>query len=195
MALSSLCIYCGSSLGRDSRFVEAATELGCSLAREGITLVYGGAKVGLMGAVADAALAEGGRVVGIIPRDLSDREIAHPGLSALHVVESMHERKALMAELSEGFIALPGGLGTFEELFEVWTWAQLGLHAKPLGLLNVAAYYDKLLAFLEHARMEGFVRQQNLETLLVSEEPSELIARMRSAHPKAVRQWLTPEHL
>jgi len=193
MTLSSLCIYCGSSMGHDPRFASAAEELGGCLAREGTTLVYGGAKVGIMGAVADAALAKGGRVVGVIPRGLVEKEVAHPGLSECHVVESMHERKALMAELSEGFIALPGGLGTLEELFEVWTWAQLGLHAKPLGLLNVAAYYDKLLAFLDHATAEGFVGHHNREMVQVADQPVELIARMGAAHPKARRRWLSLE--
>ncbi|MBP1627751.1 MAG: decarboxylase family protein [Holophagaceae bacterium] len=195
MTLNSLCIYCGSSTGRNPRFMTAAMELGRDLALSGITLVYGGAKVGLMGAVADGALSEGGRVIGVIPQGLVEKEVAHQGLSELQVVDSMHERKARMAELSDGFIALPGGLGTFEELFEVWTWDQLGLHAKPLGLLNVADYYNPLLAFLDHATAEGFVRPRNRDTLIVAGSASELLARMQAAHPKGSLPWLSPDQL
>ena len=163
---------------------DVAEQVGRALADARIGLVYGGASVGLMGTVADAALAAGGEVVGVIPQSLVDREIAHPGLSELHVVQSMHERKALMAELSDGFVALPGGTGTLDELFEVYTWTQLGLHAKPLGLLDVRGYYESLVAFLDHAVAERFVTAEHREMLVVADGPEALL--------EAFRRWRAP---
>jgi uncharacterized protein (TIGR00730 family) len=176
-----LCVFCGSSAGTRPEYLAAARALGRVLAERGVGLVYGGASVGLMGAVADAALAAGGHVAGVIPRALVEREIAHPGLSELHVVRTMHERKALMNELSDGFVALPGGIGTLEELFEVWTWAQLGVHGKPCALLDVAGFYAPLLAFLDHARDEGFVRERQRAMLLVDDDAARLVERMTGA--------------
>src|SRR5688500_12889688 len=154
--MKAVCVFCGSSTGADPRYVEAAKAMGGEVARRGLTLVYGGARVGPMGALADAALAAGGDVIGVIPKPLMGKEVAHAGLTQLRIVNSMHDRKALMAELSDGFVALPGGMGTMEELFEVFTWGQLGLHAKPAGLLNTAGYYDPLIKFFDHAAKQGF---------------------------------------
>lgn len=173
--VKSLCVYCGSSSRAKPVYVEAAKALGTALATRGWTLVYGGASCGLMGTVADAALAEGGRVVGVLPSFMGERELAHPSLTELHLVGSMHERKAKMAELADGFIALPGGFGTLDEMFEVLTWAQIAIHAKPCAFYNVAGFYDPLFAFLDHMSAEGLLRPQhrelplchdNLETLL-----------------------------
>jgi uncharacterized protein (TIGR00730 family) len=185
-----LCVFCGSSPGARPEYLAAAHALGRLLAERGIGVVYGGASVGLMGAVADAALAAGGHVTGVIPRVLEAREIAHPGLSDLRVVASMHERKALMSDLSDGFVALPGGLGTLEELFEVWTWAQLGMHAKPCAVLDVAGYYAPLLAFLDHGVRERFVRAPHRAMLLVDDEPARLLDRLAAYEPPTVRQWI-----
>ncbi|MXQ11229.1 TIGR00730 family Rossman fold protein [Microvirga makkahensis] len=185
-----LCVFCGSSPGRDPVYMEAARLLGDTLARNGIGLVYGGASVGLMGAVADAVLTEGGQVIGVMPQALVDKEIAHTGLSDLRVVGSMHERKALMAELSDGFVALPGGLGTFEELFEVWTWAQLGYHRKPCALLNVAGFYDRLAAFLDGVVESGFVKPVHRAMLIVKEEPAALVEAIRGYEPPKVEKWI-----
>ncbi len=160
MALSRLkrvCVYCGSQAGRSAAHRDVARAVGQALARRGIAVVYGGGQVGLMGVVAEAALAEGGRVIGIIPERLLEREVAHREVTELYVTRTMHERKARMMELSDAFVALPGGIGTLDELFEIWTWRQLGYHAKPVGLLNVAGYYDRLLSFLDHAVQEGFL--------------------------------------
>ena len=162
-ALSSVCVFCGSNGGGDPAYLEAARRAGRGLADRGLRLVYGGGKVGMMGAVADAALEAGGEVVGVIPRQIFDLEIGHEGVDDLRVVGSMHERKALMHELSDGFVTLPGGLGTFEELFEIITWGQLGLHAKPVVLLDVERYFAPLLAMLDHAVNEGFVRPSDRE--------------------------------
>lgn len=185
-----LCVFCGSSAGQDPVYIETAHLLGATLARNGIELVYGGASVGLMGAVADAALAHGGHVIGVMPQALVDKEIAHTGLSDLRVVGSMHERKALMAELSDGFIALPGGLGTFEELFEVWTWAQLGYHRKPCSLLNVAGFYDRLTEFLDDVVERGFVKPIHRSMLIVRDEPAALIDAIRAYEPPQVDKWI-----
>ncbi len=155
------CVFCGSSPGNDPRFMAAATELGTACAQRGIEIVFGGGRVGMMGAVADAALAAGGKVIGVIPQSLERKEVAHRGVSELHVVESMHDRKAMMAELSDGFIALPGGFGTFEEYCEAVTWVQLGLQQKPTYLVNVAGYYDPLIAQFDHAVASGFVNASN----------------------------------
>jgi uncharacterized protein (TIGR00730 family) len=168
-------VFCGSAHGRSDAYTAAAGQFGKSLATRGMRVVYGGASVGLMGVVADAVLAEGGEVIGVIPGTLVEREIAHRRLTELRVVESMHERKAGMAALADVFVALPGGLGTLEELFEIWTWGQIGLHAKPYGLLNTAGYYDPLIEFLDHAVREGFVREAQRSALVVSSDPDELL--------------------
>ena len=188
--LQRVCVFTGSSAGIRVEYREAAQRFGRLLAERGIGLVYGGARVGLMGAVADATLASGGTVVGVIPQGLVNKEIAHTGLTDLRVVASMHERKAAMAELSDAFVALPGGWGTLEEFFEVLTWSQLGLHRKACGLLNVAGYFDGLLAFADHAVNERFLRQQNREMVLVAAEPAQLLDRLTRYEPPAVEKWL-----
>jgi len=185
-----LCVFCGSNAGQDPVYLATARSLGAALAENGIELVYGGASVGLMGAVADAALDKGGHVIGVMPQALVDKEIAHKGLSDLRVVGSMHERKALMAELADGFIALPGGLGTFEELFEVWTWAQLGYHRKPCALLNAAGFYDKLTDFLDDVVERGFVKPIHRAMLIVENEPATLIQAIRAYEPPKVDKWI-----
>jgi uncharacterized protein (TIGR00730 family) len=169
-----LCVYCGSSAGVRPVYAQAARAVGDALGRHGFGLVYGGGRAGLMGILADAVLAAGGKVVGVIPTSLATDEIAHSELTELHVVPGMHERKALMAERASGFLTLPGGIGTFEEFFETLTWAALGLHAKPIGILNVAGYFDPLFGLLEHAVGEGFVRKSCLEHMLVSSDPEAL---------------------
>ena len=185
--MKRLCVFCGANPGHDPRYLEAAAALGRCIAQAGLGLVYGGASIGLMGAVADAALAEGGEVIGVIPRTLVEREVAHHGLADLRVVTSMHERKALMAELSDGFIALPGGVGTLEELFEVWTWSHLGLHRKPCGLLDVAGFYSGLGRFIDHVQHEGFLREGVRDMLLMADDPVRMIAAMRAyVPPKAI---------
>ena len=172
VTVRSVCVYCGSSFGADPVYADATRALARTLAERGMRAVYGGASVGLMGLLADSVLEAGGEVVGVIPQTLVDREIAHPGLTELHVVSSMHERKALMAELSDAFVALPGGIGTLEELIEVYTWSQLRLHAKPLGVLNTAGYYDGLAAFLDHAVQQGFLPAATRSVLVVDADPS-----------------------
>ncbi|MBE2314931.1 TIGR00730 family Rossman fold protein [Solirubrobacter sp. CPCC 204708] len=173
--MKSVCVYCGSSAGNDPAYLEAARQLAAVLAQRGLRLVYGGASVGLMGAVADTALAHGGEVVGVIPQVLVDREVAHPGLTELHTVADMHERKARMAELSDAFVALPGGIGTLEELIEVYTWSYLGIHDKPLGLVNTNGYYDGLTTFLDHSVTEGFLRPETRAGLKVAADPETLL--------------------
>jgi uncharacterized protein (TIGR00730 family) len=173
-----ICVFCGSSSGRGDAYRQAAATLGRLMAERGIGLVYGGASVGTMGVVADAAVDAGGEVVGVIPQALVDREVAHQGLTDLRVVRDMHERKATMADLSDGFIALPGGAGTMEELFEVWTWAQLGLHAKPIGLLDVAGFYDPLGAMLDHMVTEGFLSAANRDLVTFEADPVALLDRI-----------------
>ncbi|WP_411887435.1 TIGR00730 family Rossman fold protein [Hydrocarboniphaga effusa] len=190
--MKRLAVFCGSSTGRDPEYRKAAQALGGLLGLRGIGLVYGGASVGLMGAIADAARAANGEVIGVIPQALVDREVAHPHLSDLRVVGSMHERKALMAELSDGFIALPGGLGTFEELFEIWTWAQLGSHRKPVALLNVAGYYDGLLGFLDRCVSEAFVRPGHRDMLIVADKPDALLQRIESYRAPDSSRWIEP---
>lgn len=185
-----LCVFCGSNAGQDPVYLAAARALGEALAGSGIGLVYGGASVGLMGAVADAVLAKGGTVTGVMPQALVDKEIAHKELSDLRVVGSMHERKALMAELADGFIALPGGLGTFEELFEVWTWAQLGYHRKPCALLNAGGFYDKLTDFLDDVVERGFVKPVHRAMLIVESNPAALIQAIRAYEPPKVDKWI-----
>jgi uncharacterized protein (TIGR00730 family) len=185
-----VCVFTGSSEGRKSTYRTAAVLLGQTLVARGCDLVYGGARVGLMGAVANAVLEAGGQVIGVIPEALVAREVAHTGLTDLRVVSSMHERKALMADLSDGFIAMPGGWGTLEELFEVLTWGQLGLHRKPCGLLNIDGYFDGLLAFLRHAVAEQFVRPEFDRLLPVSASPEALLDRFAEFEPPAVRKWI-----
>jgi len=188
--VKSVCVFCGSHPGDDPAYEEAARALGETLAEAGIELVYGGGHVGLMGSVADAALAAGGEVTGVIPKALVDREIAHTGLTRLHVVGSMHERKAMMSELSEGFVALPGGTGTLEEFFEVLTWAQLGEHGKPCGLLNVAGYYDPLLAVFDHMVNKGFLGDAHRALVLLESEPRALLDRFANYRPPKTVKWI-----
>ena len=189
--LRGVCLFCGSSPGARPEYVDTAREVGALLARRGVALVYGGARRGLMGAAADAALAEGGRVVGVIPHGLWAREIAHTGLSELLVVDTMHERKALMTERADAFVMLPGGAGTLEEFFEAWTWAQLGIHDKPCGVLNVGGYFDPLLAMLDHMVEERFVPLAHRQMILVDEQPARLLARLEAHESPEVTRWLT----
>ena len=188
--MERLCVFSGSSPGAHPDYVRTAQELGRSLAAARVGLVYGGASVGLMGAVADAALEAGGEAIGVIPQALVDREIAHQGLSELRIVSSMHERKALMAELAGGFVALPGGMGTLEELFEVYTWTQLGLHSKPLGLLDVRDYFAALVAFLDHAVAERFMTVEHRELLVVEKRAEALLEAFRRWRPPARAKWI-----
>jgi len=178
MTTMSLCVYCGSRQGELSAYSDAARAVGREIGRCGWQLVYGGGRAGLMGVVADAALDAGASVVGVIPHSLMDRELGHVGLTELHVVDTMHQRKTLMAERSDAFLALPGGIGTFEELFEVWTWRQLGYHDKPIGLLNIAGYYDTLLSFLYHSLGQGFMASAQSELLQVDTDAVALIERL-----------------
>ena len=190
--MKRLCIFAGSSAGARAEYHAAASELGRLLASRHIGLVYGGARVGLMGIVADATLAAGGEVIGVIPAGLVAKEVAHHGLTDLKVVSSMHERKALMADLSQGFIALPGGWGTLDEFFEVLTWSQLGLHHKPCGLLNVGGYFDRLLSFLDHSVNERFVRPEYRAAIAVSTSASSLLDMLASYAPPRVEKWVDP---
>jgi uncharacterized protein (TIGR00730 family) len=185
-----ICVYCGSNSGHDPGYEEAAREVGAFLAGRGIGVVFGGGRVGLMGAVADGALAVGGTVLGVIPEKLRSRELAHMGLTELFVVESMHARKTMMAHLSDGFIALPGGWGTLEELFEVTTWAQLNYHMKPVGLLNLRGYYDRLLEFIDHAVAEGFIRSIYRPILQSAATPDALLDAMSTAEIPDVGRWI-----
>jgi len=187
-----ICVFCGSSPGARPRYADAARSLGNALAKRSIELVYGGGNVGLMGVLADATLEAGGRVIGVIPESLRALEVAHQGLPDLRVVQSMHERKALMADLADGFIALPGGLGTFEELLEIATWSQLGIHSKPIGLLNVAGYFDALLALLDHAVAERFLRPEQREQLLVADAPQSLLDHLAAyrAPETDIGKWI-----
>jgi len=180
MLCSMICVFCGAASGRVPDYVDAACVLGEMLARRGIGLVYGGGRVGVMGALADGAINAGGQVIGVIPQPLLDREIAHDGLTKLHVVKDLHERKALMASLSDAFITLPGGIGTMEELFEVWSWAKLGLHSKPCGLLNVNRYFDSLRTLADEMVTEGFLEPVYREMLLIEEQPGVLLDRLVS---------------
>ena len=193
MRLRRVCVYAGSNPGADRAYREGAAALASLLAERDIGLVYGGGRVGLMGVLADTMLARGGEAIGVIPQALVDREVGHAGVADLRVVGSMHERKALMAELSDGFVALPGGIGTLEELFEVWTWGQLGLHEKPCGLLNVRGFYDGLAAWLDHAVAEGFLRAEHRAVLQVAATPAELLDRLSRWQPSRVGKWLDLE--
>jgi uncharacterized protein (TIGR00730 family) len=179
--MQSLCVFCGSSPGNRPEYLHVARATGRSIAQRGLTLVYGGGRVGLMGAVADAALAAGGRVLGVIPQMLLDREVGHAGLTELHVVTTLSERKLMMADLSDGFLALPGGIGTMDELFEAWTWTQLELHRKPCGLLNQDGYYDALISFLDYAVAEGFQRPRHRAALLVGTQIEALLDQLQAA--------------
>lgn len=190
LEMRRVCVFAGSSSGLQPVYRDAAEALGDLLAASGIGLIYGGAKVGLMGAVADAVLSRGGEVTGVIPSALVAREVAHAGLTDLRVVASMHERKALMADLADGFIALPGGWGTLEEFFEVLTWGQLGLHQKPCGLLNVNGYFERLLSFIEHSIDQGFVRREYRSMILVSDSPEALLDALRAYEPPTVEKWI-----
>jgi len=191
--MKRICVYCGSNPGRLPDYRESARQLGHELAARGLGLVYGGASVGVMGAVADAVLERGGNAIGVIPRSLATREVAHSRLDELIVVDSMHARKAQMAELSDGFIALPGGWGTIEEIFEMLTWAQLGFHEKPCGLLNVASYYDHLFAFLEEAVRQQFVKEEYRPMIMMDEAPDRLLDRFSAYRAPRVRKWIGAE--
>lgn len=191
--LRSVCVFCGSRPGERPEYVTATRELGEEIARRGLLLIYGGGQVGLMGQLADAARRVDGEVVGVIPHSLERKEVGHQGLTRLEVVDSMHERKARMSELSDAFIALPGGLGTLEELFETWTWGQLGIHPKPLGLLDVEGYYEQLSGFLDHATEEGFIDAEHRSMVLRETSPAALLDRFADYRPPVVEKWLERE--
>lgn len=193
--LNSLCVYCGSSPGRLEAYANAAEELAEAMVSRGIGLVYGGASIGIMGRVADHMLKLGGQVTGVIPEALGSKEITHQNLTELHVTKSMHQRKMMMAELADGFIALPGGIGTLEELFEIWTWAQLGFHDKPCGLLNVEGYYDSLIGFLDHVHDEQFVKAHHRGMLIVEESAEALLERYRNYQAPVVRHWVDKDEI
>jgi uncharacterized protein (TIGR00730 family) len=186
-----LCVFCGSSSGSRSNYADAANRLARVMFERGIGLVYGGGGIGIMGAIANAMLACGGEVIGVIPWSLLQREEGHRGLTELHIVDTMHERKALMAELADGFVALPGGIGTLEEFFEIWTWAQLGIHAKPCGLLNESGYFTPLLRFLDHAVEEQFVSESHRAMVIIESDPEVLLQRLASYCPANVPRWLS----
>lgn len=189
--MERICVFCGSSDQVGGVYLQAAASMGRELARQGLEIVYGGGSTGLMGALADAALEAGGRVTGVLPRFFDTPELAHDRLSDLHLVDTMHERKALMGELSQGFIALPGGLGTMEELFEILTWAQIGLHRDPVGALNVAGYFTPLIDFIEHAHREGFLYEEHRSLLASEAEPERLLERMRTYRPpEGLERWV-----
>ncbi|MCP4337722.1 MAG: TIGR00730 family Rossman fold protein [Desulfobulbaceae bacterium] len=188
--MKNICVYCGSSPGKRPEYIESARVLAHELVKNGIGLVYGGASVGIMGEIADTVLAGGGEVIGVIPQALVDKEVSHNGLTKLHVVESMHERKTIMADISDGFVALPGGLGTIEELFEILTWSQLGFHKKPCALLNIEGYYDHLSLFLRHAVEEQFIKKIHNEMLLVDDNPEKLLKSMAIYQPPMVDKWI-----
>ena len=188
--MTRICVFAGSSSGARAEYLGAASDLGKLFAARGIELVYGGARVGLMGAIADSVLADGGRVTGVIPKALVEKEVAHSGLTDLRIVTSMHQRKALMADLSDAFIALPGGWGTLDEMFEILTWAQLGLHRKPCGLLNVLGYFERLLSFLDHTMEQGFVRREYGSLLSTSDDPAALLDAIHTQTPPTVEKWI-----
>jgi uncharacterized protein (TIGR00730 family) len=190
----SICVFCGSSSGASSAYRQAARQVGETLVRHEVDLVYGGGRVGLMGVVADAVLGAGGRAIGVLPDPLATKEIAHDGLTELHVVSGMHERKALMATKSSAFLALPGGIGTFEEFFEILSWGALGIHQKPIGILNVDGYFDPLIALLEHGIAEQFIRPGSLHSLIVADNPDTLIANLLAYVPPAIGpRWIKLE--
>jgi hypothetical protein len=191
--MKSLCIYCGSSAGTLPAYAEAARELAKEMVADNIALVYGGGNVGLMGVIADEVMRLGGEVTGVIPRALLDKEVGHHGLTRLHIVKDMHERKAMMADLSDGFVAMPGGIGTLEELFEVFTWSQLGFHNKPIGLLNVVGFYDGLISFLGHVVAQGFLRPAQASLLMHDAQARALLDRFQSFRPGVQEKMLDPE--
>lgn len=193
--MKSVCVFCGSNPGNDPVYAAGATAMGVEIARRGLRLVYGGGAVGLMGIVANAALGAGGEVHGVIPRALREKEVGHNGLTELDVVDTMHTRKARMAELSDGFIAMPGGIGTFEELFEIWTWGQLGIHTKPLGFLNIAGFYDPLASFLDGTVDAGFLKQSHRAMAMTDTEPATLLDRMEQYVPSATYKWVEKEEV
>jgi uncharacterized protein (TIGR00730 family) len=193
MVVRTVGVFCAANPGADPAYREHASSTGRFLAESGRRVVYGGGRTGLMGALAEGILEAGGEVIGIMPRHLVEREVAHTSLTELRVVSSMHERKTMLSELADGFLAMPGGLGTLEELFEVWTWGQLGLHQKPYGLLNVNGFYDPLLRFLDHAVAEGFVGEEHRRMLAVDARPGELMTKMEAVKPAAVRKWIDRE--
>lgn len=186
---NSICVFCGSSKGNKTVYQNAAIKLAELLVEKNITLVYGGGDVGLMGILADAVLAGGGKAIGVIPKALAEKEVAHQGLTELHVVSSMHERKAMMAELSDGFIAMPGGIGTLEEIIEVFTWTQLGIHSKPCGLLNVNGYYNQLFDFLQHMVDQEFLKPFHLSMMVMENEPDKLLQAMKNANVEYIDKW------
>jgi uncharacterized protein (TIGR00730 family) len=188
--MQRICVFCGSNPGANPQYTAAAQRIGAILAHRQLTLVYGGGNVGLMGVVANAVLDAGGEVIGVIPQALADLEVAHTGLPDLRIVGSMHERKALMADLSDGFIALPGGIGTLEEFCEVLTWAQLGMHVKPCGLINVEGYFDHLITFLDHAVRERFFRAEHRTMVLLEEDPDTLLNRFDAYRPPHLEKWI-----
>lgn len=188
--MKRICVFTGSSPGARPDYADAARELGRVLASRGHELIYGGGRVGLMGVIADAVLADGGKVVGVIPEALAAKEVAHSRLTELRVVQSMHERKATMAELSDAFVALPGGLGTLEEFFEVITWAQLGLHAKPVGIMNVSGYFDPLFSFLDRAVEERFVKSEHRAMIITAHSPVDLLDRLEAYQAPRVEKWI-----
>ncbi|UOQ65071.1 TIGR00730 family Rossman fold protein [Hymenobacter volaticus] len=190
--MKSVAVYCGSSAGTNEIYTQQAHEMGRLLVERNMTLVYGGGRVGLMGTVADSVMQHGGKAIGVIPDFLANKELAHNGLTELHIVKTMHERKLLMADLAEGFVAMPGGYGTLEELFEVLTWGQLGLHRKAIGLLNVEGYYDHLLRALNHMVQEGLLRAENRQQLLNDPTPNGIIDQMLAYVPVEVPKWLSP---
>jgi uncharacterized protein (TIGR00730 family) len=185
-----ICVYCGSNAGNDPAHRAAAHDLGAFLAHSGIGLVYGGGNVGLMGAVADGALSQNGEVIGVIPKSLMEKELGHGGVTELHVVTSMHERKQMMVDLSDGFIALPGGFGTLDELFETLTWLQLSFHDKPVGLLNVGGFFDGLIEFIDHMSRSGFLKPEHARCVLVENDPTQLLAAMESFRPPDLGKWI-----
>ncbi len=193
--MQRICVFCGSSTGAKQEYAVGARELGLVLAKQSIDLVYGGGHVGLMGIVADAAMSAGAKAIGVIPRCLADKEVAHLGLTELKIVQTMHERKAQMAELSDGFIAMPGGFGTLEELFEVITWAQLGIHKKPFGLFNIAGYFDKLIEFLDYQVEQGFVPPSHRNMIIVSDEAEQLVELLSGFQPITQEKWMSTRQI
>lgn len=191
--MKRICVFCGSNPGRDPIYMETAERVGLFLAEKGVELVFGGGRVGLMGKIADTVMANGGSVIGIIPKSLSDKEVAHQGLTELHIVDSMHTRKAMMEDLSDGFIALPGGFGTFEELCEIITWAQLGFHNKPCGFLNIQGYYDPLVELFDKATDQQFVRPEHRRLVIIESEIESMFQKMEDYQPPVLEKWLDKE--
>jgi len=191
--MKNVCVFCGSNVGLSAKYRDAATEMGRLLVSQGSGLVYGGGSIGLMGVIADAVLASGGNVIGVIPERLALVELVHAGVQDMRIVPSMHARKALMAELSDAFIALPGGYGTFEELFEVITWAQLGIHTKPIGLLNTSGYYDHLLSFIDRTIQDGFIKPKHRDLFIIESDPQALWERLTTHHMPVTPKWIEPE--